>query len=78
VVPHLVFVLTEVGLRPIETHPINSISLSFVFVEGLNYILNPPKLFLDADVLLARRLCLDVHRKHTDIHRSPNITCRLT
>lgn len=59
-VPHLVFVLTEVGLRPVETHPINSVSLSFVFIEGLHHILNPPQLFLDADVLLAGRLRLCV------------------
>ena len=62
---HLIFVLTKVGLGPIETHPINSISLSFVFIEGLHHILNPPQLFLDADMLLARRFCLRVQRKHT-------------
>lgn len=60
VVPHLISVLAE---GPIGVHAVNSISLSFMFVEGLHHILNPPKFFLDADVLLAGRLSLSVRRK---------------
>lgn len=42
VVPHLIFVLAEAVFRPIEVYAINSIPLSFVFIEGLHHILNPP------------------------------------
>lgn len=61
---HLGFVLAEVALGPIEAHSIGSTSLGFVFIEGLNHILNPPKLLLDVDVLLAGRLSLCKHRKY--------------
>lgn len=78
VVPHLIFVLAEVVFGPIKVQTINSISLSFMFSEDLHHILNPPKFFLDADVLLAGRLRLGVHRRHKHVHKSPNIICRLT
>lgn len=68
-VPHLIFVLTEVGFGPIETHPIKSISLGFVFIQGLHHILNPPQLLLDADMLLAGWFCLGVHRKQTHVNK---------
>lgn len=73
--PHLISVLVEAH-RPEGVHTI--ISLSFMFSEGLHHILNPPKLFLDADVLLAGRLRLGVHRKRTRVRKSHNIICKLT
>ena len=67
----------EVALGPIQVQPLSS-SLSFLFIDGLHHILNPPKFFLDADVLLAGRLRLCVQSGKTHTHKSPNITCRLT
>lgn len=60
---HLGFVLAEVGLGSIDAHTVDCISLGFVFIEGLHHILDPPKLFLDTDVLLAGRLSLCEHKK---------------
>lgn len=42
--------------------PVDLVSLGFVFVEGLHDILDPPQLFLDADVLLAGGLRLRKHK----------------
>ena len=61
VAPHLIFLFTEVGLGSIKTHAIKSSSLGFVIIEGLHHVLNPPQIFLDADVLLTGRLRLRAH-----------------
>lgn len=39
-------------------NPVNGVPLCLVFVQGLEHVLNPPKLPLDVDVLLAGRLGL--------------------
>lgn len=39
-------------------HPVDSVSLGLVLVQGLQHVLNPPELPLDVDVLLAGGLRL--------------------
>lgn len=66
--PHLVSVVAEAGHGAVGVHAIGSVSLGFIFIQGLHHILNPPKFFLNADVLLAGRLRLKGNRKSTFRH----------
>lgn len=63
VAPHLVPVLAEVVHGAVGVHSIDRVSLSFVFVKGLQHILDPPKFPLNVDMLRAGRLRLSCEQK---------------